>query len=226
MTMFPETKGIVVNRRNRKNPIRDERAFADLKCRAEDGDQQAQFDLGTYYATTSLNHAFTPTFETICRGETYTSMKKPLEWCLKSAKQGHIEAIHWVIHCYEFGFGVCRDEKETVKRIRKIVDQGDSKGMLQMGCCYACCFGVPMDEPNAIKWWRKAAKCGQPSAESNLGGAHITGFGGVKGNKEKATEWIKSSAEYGCKPDREVFCKIEKWGFENEKNKIPLRRWQ
>ena len=43
-----------------------------------------------------------------------------------------------------------------------------------------------MDEAQAVKWWRKAAKWGQPPAEFNLGEAYITGFGGVKGNKEKA----------------------------------------
>ena len=87
-----------------------------------------------------------------------------------------------------------------------------------------------MDEAKAIRWWRKATKLGQPFAEFNLGEAYITGYGGVKENKEKAIKWIKSSAEHGHKSAQEVYCKIEKWGFENVKKylypKIPFHIWR
>ena len=79
-----------------------------------------------------------------------------------------------------------------------------------------------MDEAQTIKWWRKAAKKGQPSAEFNPGEAYITGFGGEKDNREKKIKWIKSSAEHGRKSAREVFGKIEKWGYENMKNNLYL----
>jgi NAD+--asparagine ADP-ribosyltransferase len=79
-----------------------------------------------------------------------------------------------------------------------------------------------MDEAQAIKLWRKAAENGQPSAEFNPGEAYITGFGGVKENREKAIKRIKSSADHGHKPAQEVFGKIEKWVFDNvKKNCIP-----
>ena len=157
-------------------------------------------------------------------------LEKAFEWWLKSAEQGHIEAQHWVVTCYKSGIGVYQDEKEMVKWLQKLVDQGDSNGLLQMGYCYACGAGVPMDEAKAIKWWRKAAKQGQPSAEFSLGEAYITGYGGVKENKENAIKWIKSSAEHGHKSAQEVYGKIEKWGFENVKKylypKIPFHTWR
>ena len=228
--VFPETKGVVMNKKTKTKPDSDEQALNDLKSRAENGDPQAQFDFGMYYATASLNPTFTPTFETMRQTETCISMKKALEWWLKSAEQGHIRALQWVINCYKFGFGVCQDEKEMVNRIQKSVDQGDPNGLLQMGNCYACGSGVPMDEAQAIKWWRKAAKQGQPSAEFSLGEAYITGYGGVKENKEKAIKWIKSSAEHGNKSAQEIYGKIEKWGFENVKKylypKIPFHTWR
>ena len=228
--VFPETKGVVMNRKTKTKPDSDEQALNDLKSRAENGDPQAQFDFGMYYATASLNPTFTPTFETMRQTETCISMKKALEWWLKSAEQGHIRALQWVINCYKFGFGVCQDEKEMVKWIQKLVDQGDPNGLLQMGNCYACGSGVPMDEAQAIKWWRKAAKQGQPSAEFSLGEAYIKGYGGVKENKEKTIKWIKSSAEHGHKSAQEVYGKIEKWGFENVKKylypKIPFHTWR
>ena len=226
----PQTKGVVMNKKSKTKPDSDEQALCDLKSRAENGDPQAQFDFGMYYATANLPPTFTPTFETMRQTETCISMKKALEWWLKSAEQGHIRALQWVINCYKFGFGVCKDEKEMVKWIQKLVDQGDSNGLLQMGYCYACGSGVPMDESQAIKWWRKAAKKEQPSAEFNLGEAYITGYGRVKENKEKAIKWIKSAAEHGNKSAQEVYGKIEKWGFENVKKylypKIPFHTWQ
>ena len=87
-----------------------------------------------------------------------------------------------------------------------------------------------MDEAKAIKWWRKAAKLGQPFAEFNLGEAYITGYGGVKENKEKAIKWIKKFGGTWPQIGTGSHGKIEKWGFENVKKylypKIPFHTWR
>lgn len=56
-----------MNKKTKTKPDSDEQALNDLKSRVENGNLQAQFDFGMYYATASLNQTFTPTFETIWR---------------------------------------------------------------------------------------------------------------------------------------------------------------
>ncbi len=191
----------------------DEQALKKLETLAEKGEPQAQFDLGMYYATASLHPAFTPTFQTIRQPVTCISMSKALEWWLKAAEQGHIEAQRWVVNCYRFGLGVGQDSQETVKWLQKLADQDDGWGQRHMGFCYACGYGVSMNEAKAIQWWRKAAKNGQPDAEYDLGEAYITGYGGVKENKEKAIKWIKCSAEHGNKQAQKVLGLLEEYSF-------------
>ncbi len=192
----------------------DERALKKLEALAEKGDPQAQFDLGMYYATASMHPTFTPTFQTVRKPETCISMVKALEWWLKAAEQGHVDAAHWVIKCYQFGLGMMKNDEEMVKWVRKLADQGDALALLHMGYFYACGMnGFPMDEAKAIQWWRKAAEKGQPDAEYSVGEAYITGFGGVKENREKAIKWIKSSAEQGHKQAQKTLSWLEDYSF-------------
>ena len=191
----------------------DEKALKKLEALAKKGDSQAQFNLGMYYATASLHPTFTPNFQTIHQPEKCISMYQALEWWLKAAEQGHIEAQHWVVNCYRYGLGVGQDSQETIKWLQKLVELDDGWGQLNLGFCYACGYGVSVDEPKAIKWWRKAAKNGQPGAEYNLGEAYITGYGGVKENKEKAIKLIKSSAEHGDKQAQKLLGMLEEYSF-------------
>ena len=60
MMMFPETKGMVMNKRTRTKPVSDKQALNDLKRRAENSDQHAQFDSGLSHAT--YDNDFDPSF--------------------------------------------------------------------------------------------------------------------------------------------------------------------
>ncbi len=191
----------------------DERALKELEALAKKGDPQAQFDLGMYFATASLHPTFTPNLQTIHEPGKCISMYTALEWWLKAAEQGHIEAERWVVRCYQFGLGGYQDCEETVKWIQKLVEQDDGWGQRSMGFCYACGYGVSMDAAKAIKWWRKAAKNEEPNAEYDLGEAYITGYGGVKENKEKAIKWIRSSAEHGNKQAQNVLGLLDEYSF-------------
>ncbi len=198
----------------KKSAVNDDgQALKELEALAEKGDPQTQFDLGMYYATASLHPTFTPNFQTIRQPGKCISMYQALEWWLKAAEQGHIEAQRWVVNCYRFGLGVGQDSQETVKWLQKLVEQDDGWGQRNMGFCYACGYGVSMDEAKAIKWWRKAAKNGEPGAEYDLGEAYITGYGGVKENKEKAIKWIRSSAEHGNKQAQKVLGWLDEYSF-------------
>ena len=151
--------------------------FEELKKAAEQGDANAQFNLGVCY-------------------EKGDGVEKAVEWWTKAAKQGHANAQYNLGLAYDNGRGVEKDLKEAVKWWTKAAEQGDAVAQYNLGVAYAHGDGVEKDLEEAVKWYKKAAEQGFAGAQCNLGVCYENGDGVEKDLKE-AVKWCKKSAEQG-----------------------------
>ena len=153
----------------------------ELKKAAEQGDAQAQCNLG------------------ICYDLGKGVEKNPTEavkWYRKAAEQGIAEAQFFLGACYDLGNGVEKNLSEAVKWYRKAAEQGNAPAQYNLGICYDFGKGVEKNPTEAVKWYRKAAEQGIAPAQCNLGICYANGDG-VEKNPTEAVKWYRKAAEQG-----------------------------
>ena len=144
---------------------------------AEQGDANAQYELGYYYEWKSYDD------------------KKALEWYTKAAEQGHIKAQEQVAYIYRKGKVVERSYEKYVEWMTKAANQGSAEAQQSLGVFYdKGADGVPQNYELAAMWFEKAAEQGKVEATYQLGEYYYWG-NGVPENNEKAIEWYKKAAE-------------------------------
>ena len=155
---------------------------------AEQGDAEAQYELGSEYwadAFISENHP-----------EAVTRYRKAAKWYRKAADQGHVEAQYALGAMYHLGKGMMADGREAVRWYRKAADQGDVMSQFTLGEMYDQGKGVPEDDREAAKWYHKAAEQGHVGAQNNLGLMFRLGQG-VPQDRVKAYAWMNVAAALG-----------------------------
>lgn len=123
----------------------------DLRKAAEQGDAQAQFNLGMCYANGK---------------GVKENLTEAVEWYRKAAEQGHAQAQYELSGCYYLKYGY--DNNKCIEWLRKAAEQGHIKAQYQLGYCYDKGHGVKKDPNEAVKWYRKAAEQGDSNAEKAL----------------------------------------------------------
>jgi len=116
---------------------------------ANQGDGQAQYDLGRIYhlgAGVSVDSAAAAT------------------WYRKAAEQGIIQAQVRLGALYTLGMGVPQSDAEATKWFRKAADRGDVDAQGLLGVQYEAGSGVPKNYVEAYKWHVLADRSGD-SAE-------------------------------------------------------------
>ena len=157
------------------------RQSTSLQALAEQGDADAQFQLGKRYSN----------------GEgVRKDMSKAGQWYRKAAEQGHTGAQFKLGVSYYGGEGVPKDVREAAQWYRKAAEQGDAGAQVNLGFMYANGEGVPKDVREAVQWFRNAAEQGYASAQYNLGVAYYSGEG-VPKNAREAAQWYRKAAEQG-----------------------------
>lgn len=120
---------------------------------AEQGNADAQFDLGKCYAQgehVPQNH------------------NEAAKWYRKAAEQGHKSAQTELGKMYQTGEGVQKSDAEAVKWLHKSSIQGDAAAQVQLGLMYQYGQGVSQSDSEAIKWYQKSAELGNPDAQRLL----------------------------------------------------------
>jgi uncharacterized protein len=84
--------------------------FADIFIVAEQGDAEAQFNLGRMYYNG----------EGVSQDDA-----EAVKWYRKAADQGHTEAQFNLVEIYSYGEGVQQDFEEAANWYRKAAEQGD-----------------------------------------------------------------------------------------------------
>lgn len=152
-----------------------------LRELAEQGDAEAQYELGSHYA----------------RGEGVAQdWTQAVSWYRRAAGQGSAAAQHSLGVCYAYGMGVKRDQYAAVSWYRKAAEQDYALAQKEMGVCYATGRGVTQDWVQAANWYSRAAANGDARAQCNLAQRYYKGQG-VAQSYEQAVYWFSKSAQQG-----------------------------
>lgn len=143
------------------------RETAEIRKEAEQGDADAQLNLGDRYANgTGLAE----------------DLEQAFFWFRKAAEQDNALAQFVIGKCYAYGHGVPIDIAQAVVWFRKAAELGNAEaqtrlGMIYVDCesTYSDCTGVPKDIPQAVIWFRKAADQGDGLAMAFLGALYGNG---------------------------------------------------
>ena len=155
----------------------------ELRRQAEQGNAQAQFNLGEcYYDGNGVSE----------------DMTEAAKWYRKAAEQGLADAQFNLGTCYRNGYGVKKNPSEAAKWYRKAAEQGHAKAQYFLGLCYLNDdgLGVKKNPAEAVKWFRKAAEQEDAKAQYFLGLCYYNGLG-VKKNPAEAVKWFRKAAEQG-----------------------------
>ena len=153
-----------------------------LTKKAQEGDRQAQYDLGMVYYSG--------------KDEIPRNMELGAEWFLKSAQQGHTEAQFATGRCYFYGRGVPRDKVVGVEWYRQAALKDHIQATYRMGDCYFIGEGVKRDHAESLKWFSKAAAQGEKGAQFRVARLFEDGDPSVR-NPLQALEAYKKSASGG-----------------------------
>ena len=120
------------------------------KTRAEKGDVQAQYHIGTYYWFGK---------------DVAIDYSEAAKWFRKAADQGHAISQYFLGVMYESGRGLPVDQAESIRWFRKAADQGEAGAQYKLGVKYSSGIGVPQDKAEAEHWLRLAAEQDDPDAQ-------------------------------------------------------------
>ena len=130
-----------------------EKAFRLWKPLAEQGDADAQYNLGLMYDYG----------EGVPKDDA-----KAVYWYRKAAEQGHAKAQFNLGWMYANGEGVAEDGAKAFSWYRKAAEQGHAKAQVKLGAMYIAGEGVPKDDVKAVNWFRKAAEQGYAKAQEKV----------------------------------------------------------
>ena len=121
------------------------RRISFIQKRAEQGDAEAQFQLGMLYQTG--------------RG-VKQSYVEACNWLWKAVDQKHPGAMAHLGWNYHLGQGVPKSDETALSLIEESASLGDSYGMQSLGEAYMHGYGVPQSDEKAIYWLKKCVDHG------------------------------------------------------------------
>ena len=176
----------------------NEKRLAKLHADAEQGDAEAQYQLGRERWTVS---------GLLARGLSGIDTMDwvtAIHWYSKAAEQGHaaaksdlIDAQNSLALAYSWGlYGFDEDQYKAVGWYRKAAEQGDANAQYSLGDAYKYGEGVKKDQREAVRWYRMAAEQGHTNAQFNLGLAYWNGES-VDEDMPEAVRWFRKAADQG-----------------------------
>jgi TPR repeat protein len=148
---------------------------------AEQGDVQAQFNLGRMYKEG--------------RG-VEQDYEEAVKWYRKAAEQGDAQAQNSLGLRHEKGQGVEQDYTEAVRWYREAAGQGNVQAQTNLGLMYSKGRGAKQDHEEAMRWYCEAAQQGHARAQTNLGFMYSNGYG-VEQDFEESVGWYREAAGQG-----------------------------
>ena len=155
--------------------------FSKLNLRAEQGDVEAQFELGFMYDFGS---------------GVEKDASKAVYWYQKAANQGDATAQFFLGSMYDYGNGGEKDDTMAVYWYKKAAEQGNVSAQVVLGSKYYKGEGVIKDISKAICLYKKAAEQGHVDAYFTLGDMYANGKG-VSIDGSVAAYWYQKAAEKG-----------------------------
>ncbi|MDX1519713.1 MAG: serine/threonine-protein kinase, partial [Gammaproteobacteria bacterium] len=184
---------------------------------AEEGDVDAQAELGYYYAKgigTERDElqAFNWYYNAAEQGDVNSQFNLGVMYAKgRGVKQNYTESFHWykeaarngdgramytVAMMCSKGIGTDKDEARAFEWYQKSAQQGHANSQFAVGECYAKGKGTNRNYEEAFKWYSKAANQGHVNAQLKLGFLYGKGLG-VERDDTEAYLWIRKAAEAG-----------------------------
>jgi len=162
-----------------------ETAFKEWLPLAEQGEAEAQYNLGVLYDKG----------QGVPQDDT-----KAVRWYRLAAGQGNSAAQFNLGVMYANGQGVPQDDGEALRWYRLAAEQGKASAQNNLGVMYNFGQGVPQDDGEALRWYRLAAEQGKASAQNNLGVSYAKGQG-VLQDYVQAHMWYNLAAAQNQESD-------------------------
>lgn len=158
-----------------------EAGTAALRQAAAEGNPQAMFEIGSYYADG--------------RGG-QPDKEKAAAWYRQAAERGFAPAQYRIGNMREKGIGVERDIDKAESWYERAAEQGNASAMHNLGVLYAMGADGRADNEEAARWFQKAAELGVTDSQFNLGILSAKGVG-VPKDLEEAYKWFALVARDG-----------------------------
>ena len=152
-----------------------------IKEKAEQGDPEAQYDLGVmYYYGKRVSK----------------NLRQAVYWTTKAAEQGYPDAQYNLGILYLEGDGVPQDSEQALYWFFKSAEQGFPDAQRNLGVSYLRGDIIPQNDKQGVYWLTKAAMQGNAPAQYSLGYSYMNGRG-VPQNAKLAYAWFNLSASQG-----------------------------
>ncbi len=152
----------------------------DLQSKANQGDTNAQFQLGVAYD----------------QGQGVAKNQgQAAAWYRKAAEKGHATAQNSLGSMYQYGEGLPQDNTEAVRWYQKAADQGFGEAYTNLGYMYDGGLGVTQDKQKAVELYNNGAEKGSLNAMLNLGVSYWKGEG-VSKDLIQAYKWLDLARFY------------------------------
>jgi len=152
-----------------------------LYTRAQQGDADAQYDLGRLYEKgDGVPH----------------DVIEAVRWYRQAAEQGHVASQFLMAILYERGDLGSQDAVEAGRWYHKAAAQGHTGAQFLLGDMYASGHGVPQHDGEAVHWYRQAAEQGHALAQFRLRLMYFSGRS-IPQDDGEAVRWCQRAAEQG-----------------------------
>ena len=145
---------------------------------AENGDRDAQFNLGRIYLQGKGIR------------QDYQAARK---WFMRAALNQDAGAQYNLGNIYKAGMGIQQDCKQALFWYKKASGKSYAPAQYALGKLYSSGCGVVQNPYTATKWFLKAARNGIAQAQFQMGYRYFTGLG-TQQDKHKAYEWLEKAA--------------------------------
>ncbi|MEJ2200278.1 MAG: tetratricopeptide repeat protein [Desulfuromonadaceae bacterium] len=151
-------------------------ALSDLRLAAEQGDCNAQYELG---------------YRVLKAKGQKPDYREVVKWFRRAAEQGHAEAQYGLALRYLFGQGVEKNFSVAVDWLQKAAEQGHADAQLSLGLRYYWGQGIDKDHELARHWFEKAAAQGQAEVRQYLASLQLE----RQEPRDDLENWIAEYAE-------------------------------
>ncbi len=166
---------------------------SDLLVEAEEGNPEAQFELGSMmYFGIGLNQR----------------PSEGLSLIQMAAVAGHPDAQVLLGYAHLFGKNVDRNEAEAFKWLWLSAQQNNAEAFYYLAACYSEGWGVARNEEQAAAYLLKSAEMGDARAQYHLSRFYYEGIG-LPANSEQAEAWCRAAASQGNEWAKETLKYLE-----------------
>ena len=160
---------------------------------AEQGDANAQFELGLMYCGKGNSDYWG---ESLANWEFSLDDSIAVQWFTRAAKEGHRRAQFMLSDMYFDGKGVHRDSTQALDWLTRAADNGHVPAQLDLARRYHSGEDVSIDLVQAVQWYAHAAERGNTSAQLSLSRMYLSGDG-VEADIVKAYAWANLASVQG-----------------------------